>query len=89
MKRRTLIKSALGAIALRPGRATAQAAFGDAHLERMRALADAVLPQTIGDEGRARALTQFMAWVRDYRAGADGDHGYGETACGACRRRRR
>ena len=79
MKRLTLIKSALGAIALRPGRATAQPAFGDAHLDRMRALADAVLPQSIGDQGRARALTQFMAWVRDYRADADGDHGYGET----------
>ena len=80
MKRRTLIKSALGAMALRPGRAVAaQAPFGDAHLARMRALADAVLPQAIGAEGRQRALTQFMAWVRDYRADADGDHGYGET----------
>ena len=79
MKRRTLIKSALGAIALRPDRATAQAAFGDAHLDRMKALADAVLPQAIGDDGRHRALTQFMTWVREYRADADGDHGYGET----------
>jgi hypothetical protein len=80
MKRRTLIKSALGAMALRPGRlAAAQAPFGDAHLDRMRALADAVLPQAIGDEGRRRALAQFMTWVRDYRADADGDHGYGET----------
>ena len=56
----------------------------------MRALADAVLPQAIGAEGRQRALDQFMAWVRDYRADADGDHGYGETARPrACRRRRR
>ena len=80
IQRRALIQSALGAMALRPGRpAAAQAPFGDAHLERMRALADAVLPQAIGDEGRQRALAQFMAWVRDYRADADGDHGYGET----------
>lgn len=80
IQRRALIQSALGAMALRPGRpAAAQAAFGDAHLERMRALADAVLPQAIGAEGRQRALTQFMAWVRDYRADADGDHGYGQT----------
>jgi hypothetical protein len=80
MKRRTLITSALGAMALRPGRAAAeQAAFGDAHLERMQALADAVLPQEIGEAGRQRALTQFMAWVRDYRADADGDHGYGDV----------
>ena len=78
--RRALLQSALGAMALRPGRAAAaQAAFGDAHLDRMKALADAVLPQAIGDEGRQRALGQFMAWVRDYRADADGDHGYGET----------
>ncbi|MGE0360678.1 MAG: hypothetical protein AB7H93_09325 [Vicinamibacterales bacterium] len=79
MKRRTLITSALGAMALRPGRAAAQAAFGDAHLERMRALVEAVLPQEIGEPGRQRALTQFMTWVRDYRADADGDHGYGHV----------
>jgi hypothetical protein len=79
MKRRTLIKAALGAVALNPGRAAAQAPFGDAHLDRMKALADAVLPQAIGDQGRQRALTQFMTWVREYRADADGDHGYGET----------
>ena len=80
IQRRALIQSALGAMALRPGRpALAQPAFGDAHVERMQALADAVLPQAIGAEGRQRALTQFMAWVRDYRADADGDHGYGQT----------
>jgi hypothetical protein len=80
MKRRTLITSALGAMALRPDRAAAeQATFGDAHLDRMKALADAVLPQAIGEQGRQRALTQFMTWVREYRADADGDHGYGET----------
>jgi hypothetical protein len=80
IQRRALIQSALGAMALRPGRpAAAQAPFGDAHLERMRALADAVLPQAIGEAGRQRALTHFMAWLRDYRADADGDHGYGQT----------
>lgn len=79
MKRRTLIKSALGAMAVRPGRAEAQAAFGDAHLDRMRALADAVLPQELGEAGRLRALSQFMAWTRDYRGDADGDHGYGDV----------
>jgi hypothetical protein len=79
MKRRTLITSALGAMALRPGRAGAQTAFGDAHLDRMRALADAVLPQELGQAGRQRALTLFMTWVRDYRADADGDHGYGDV----------
>jgi hypothetical protein len=71
MKRRTLLASALSAVAVRPGRAAAQAPFGDAHLERMKALADAVLPQTIGEAGRQRALTQFMTWVREYRADAD------------------
>jgi hypothetical protein len=80
IQRRALIQSALGAMALRPGRpAAAQAPFGDTDLERMRALAEAVLPQSIGAEGRRRALDQFMTWVRDYRADADGDHGYGET----------
>lgn len=79
IRRRALIQSALGAMALRPGRAAAQPAFGDAHLDRMRALAEAVLPQSIGAEGRTQALARFMAWVRDYRADADGDHGYGHV----------
>jgi len=79
MKRRTLMQSALGVVALRPRAAAAQPAFGDTHLDRMRALADAVLPQALGEAGRAQALTQFMIWVRDYREGADGDHGYGHV----------
>jgi hypothetical protein len=79
IRRRALIQSALGAMALRPGRAGAQAAFGEPHLDRMRALADAVLPQELGEAGRQRALSQFMDWTRDYRADADGDHGYGDV----------
>ena len=38
-----------------------------------------MLPGEIGAEGRAQVVTSFMAWLRDYRAGADMDHGYGFT----------
>lgn len=85
IQRRALIRSALGAMALRPTRAAAQPAstaappFGDADLDRVRALADAVLPEEIGADGRERAVARFMTWVREYRPGADGDHGYGHT----------
>ena len=38
-----------------------------------------VLPGEIGGDGRARVVTAFVRWLRDYRAGADMDHGYGFT----------
>ena len=38
-----------------------------------------VLPGEIGADGRARVVTSFVRWLRDYRAGADMDHGYGFT----------
>ena len=37
------------------------------------------MPSEIGGEGRGRVVTSFIAWLRDYRAGADMDHGYGFT----------
>ena len=36
-----------------------------------------VLPAEIGDEGRAQAVADFAAWVRDYRAVPELNHGYG------------
>lgn len=81
MQRRTVLQTVLGVLAWRPfGRLAAQQyAFGDGHLPQLVALAAAVLPREIGDEGQGRAVDQFLRWVRDYRPEAEADSGYGVT----------
>lgn len=81
MQRRTMLQTALAVVAWRPfGQgAAAQAPFGEAHLPRVVALASVVLPQEIGADGQRAAADQFLRWVRDYRGGAERDHGYGVT----------
>jgi hypothetical protein len=80
MKRRTLLQLLLGLIAALPAkvRLFAQpASLNPVDETRLRALANVVLPSELGAEGRARVVGQFLAWLRDYRAGVDTDHGYG------------
>jgi hypothetical protein len=82
MKRRTLLQLLLSLVAAIPARVRlfAQSApLGPADEARLRALAVVVLPGELGDEGRARVVDNFVRWLRDYRAGADTDHGYGFT----------
>jgi hypothetical protein len=63
------------------------APFGRAALAKMAAvesaslasLAEAVLPAEIGAEARGRAVDGFLGWLRDYRPGAQMEHGYGIT----------
>jgi hypothetical protein len=45
----------------------------------LQAVADAVLPEALGDAGRRRVVTDFQRWVGQYRERADTDHGYGLT----------
>jgi hypothetical protein len=45
----------------------------------MRAVAEAVLPGEIGRGGADRVASEFEKWVRDYRPGAEMEHGYGNT----------
>jgi hypothetical protein len=82
LPRRRVLQSVLTGIAWSGtrSRATAQPPFGSAHRARLLAVADAVLPQDLGADGHGRAVDQFLAWVRDYRTGAERDHGYGVTA---------
>lgn len=82
LPRRRLLQSALAGLALRPAArpASAQTPFGEAHLPRFVALAAAVLPEEIGADGQRRAVDLFLRWTRDYKAGAERDHGYGVTA---------
>jgi hypothetical protein len=80
MKRRTLLQLFLSLVAALPARVKllAQAPTLTANDEtRIRAIADVVLPGEIGAQGRAAAADGFFTWLRDYRAGADTDHGYG------------
>jgi hypothetical protein len=44
---------------------------------RLRALADVVLPSEIGSAARSDVVAQFLQWLRNYRANAEMDHGYG------------
>ncbi|MEO5762758.1 MAG: hypothetical protein ABIR28_10655 [Vicinamibacteria bacterium] len=45
----------------------------------LRAIGEAVLPESLGEEGRARVVTDFTVWLRDWKEGVDRDHGYGFT----------
>jgi len=44
---------------------------------RLRAVADAVLPSSLGPEGTAAAVDGFLSWLSGYRPGAERPHGYG------------
>jgi hypothetical protein len=45
----------------------------------LEAIAEAVLPTELGAQGRTRVVADFLRWIRDYREGAETDHGYGFT----------
>jgi hypothetical protein len=42
-------------------------------------IAEVVLPGELGDTGRREAVSAFVRWIRNYKEGADTDHGYGTT----------
>jgi hypothetical protein len=80
MRRRVLLQL-LGATigsARVPIRVRAQAPT-PADQARIRSIAEAVLPEEIGAAEQDNVVTAFMTWLRDYKAGADTDHGYGMT----------
>lgn len=45
----------------------------------VRSLATAILPSELGTAGARRAADGFITWVREYRAGAEMSHGYGNA----------
>jgi len=62
------------------GPAWAQTAtFPGAQAAALRALAHVVLPGELGAAGIDATADAFARWVRDYRAGAEMEHGYGFT----------
>jgi hypothetical protein len=83
MKRRTLLKSLAAVVAVRPlselGLLAQTASFGDREIATLTAIADVVLPTALGATGRDREVARFVAWVRNYREGADRGGGYGNA----------
>jgi hypothetical protein len=82
MKRRTLLQLLAAAASTLPVplRLRAQTApLGPSDQMRLRAVAEAVLPQEIGGAGHDGAVKAFVAWIQGYRPDADMDHGYGFT----------
>jgi hypothetical protein len=83
MKRRSLLQWAASFVASLPF-ARERTLAGVAPLAvdtetTLRALARAILPASLGRERVAAIVDRFGVWTRDYRAGAELDHGYGHT----------
>ena len=84
MKRRTLFQSVAAVLLARPLArwplaAPAQAALSSSDVATLHAIGDVVLPDAVGADGKALAVDRFVAWVRNYREGADMGHGYGAS----------
>jgi Gluconate 2-dehydrogenase subunit 3 len=83
MKRRTLLQSIAAFVATRPLwplNLFAQAPpLTDANVATLRAIAEVVLPSSLGADGHERATKRFVAWVRNYKEGVDTGYGYGDS----------
>jgi len=55
----------------------AQIAAATLDAERLRALAEVLLPSELGSAGLDAATAGFARWVADYRPAAEREHGYG------------
>ena len=75
MKRRTV----LGALASGPAAWTQRVDFPGEHAVTLREIAVVVLPAESGEDAVDRIASEFAKWVNGYRAGAEMDHGYGNT----------
>ena len=84
LQRRTLLQLLATAVAATPlGRlaifAQAPAAITDAQTATLKAIAEVVLPSAISREDRDRVVAAFVAWVHNYKEGAEMGHGYGSS----------
>jgi hypothetical protein len=82
VKRRLLLQSLVAVLVLRPLSWVRLLAQGSVELDAgqraaLVALAEVVLPTSLGAEGRDLVVGRFARWVREYREGADMGHGYG------------
>jgi hypothetical protein len=84
MKRRTLLQSLAAFVAARRLRALelfaqAQPFFSNPTAGTLKSIAEVVLPSALGAQGRDQAVARFVAWVRNYKEGADTGYGYGDS----------
>jgi Gluconate 2-dehydrogenase subunit 3 len=83
MLRRTLLKIVAALVVIRPMRALARVLQGPPlkalDVETLTAVADVVLPSSLGATGKQQAVNRFVAWCANYREGADMGHGYGAS----------
>jgi hypothetical protein len=83
VRRRTVLQTLAAAVAATPlARLTvfAQAPpITDAQLAALNSIAEVVLPTAVGREERDRVVAGFVAWVRNYKEGAEMGHGYGAS----------
>jgi len=78
MRRRTLIQTVIALVPLKGVRVWAQTAtFPGNRQPVLKELAATVLPASIGAAGVDRIVQQFIRWVREYRANAEMQAGYG------------
>ena len=82
MKRRSVLQWTTAVLGALPGlrqRGWAQplVALGPHGDATLRALAEVVLPASLGPVRRAEVVEGFQQWLRGYREGAELDHGYG------------
>ena len=81
MNRRSLIKLALTGTALSPfvrlGLTAAVQEFGTESVAILRRVGRVVLPGELGVRGVDEQVEGFARWVREYREGAELEHGYG------------
>ena len=81
MQRRTVIQSLLTWISLQGSRLFAQTgSFPGTHDPALKTLAATVLPESLGRAQTDAISEQFIRWVREYRAGAEMQTGYGSTS---------
>ena len=90
MRRRTVLKS-FAALAVRPAMSGVSIQAADqqpgqlsaADIATLHAIADVVLPASIGADARDRAINRFVTWIRNYKEGADRGYGYGASTLSA------
>ena len=83
MRRRSFVRllaTSLSVFPVRPWRVWAQTVtFPGSEADALDALAQIVLPGSIGAQAVLKLSHDFTQWVQDYRPGADTEHGYGHT----------
>jgi hypothetical protein len=87
MKRRTLLRSFAAVVVARPlsdlSLLTQSTRFSDTLITTLKAIAEVVLPSSIGPGGRDVAVGRFIGWFANYREGAERGGGYGNAQLSA------